>query len=114
MIAPEDKMLYTIVETAEEAVRVIYDFAAAFHARRVHPDHLLRSLTPLYMGRVASFVAETRESLAGEVEEKMEKLCLLYEQEKPYLIEQWPGSPAPQPEAPPDAAPLHSPSASPA
>jgi len=26
MIAPEDRMLYTIVETAEEAVHVIYDF----------------------------------------------------------------------------------------
>ena len=95
-------------------VRVIYDFAAAFHARRVHPDHLLRSLTPLYMGRVASFVAETRESLAAEVEDKMEKLCLLYEQDKPYLIEQWLGSPAPQPDTPPDVAPLPSPSASPA
>jgi len=72
-------------------VRVVYDFAAAFHRRRLNPDHLLRSLTPIYMGRVASFVADTRESLAGEVEAKIEKLCLLYEQSKPYLIEQWQG-----------------------
>jgi hypothetical protein len=72
-------------------VRVVHDFAAAFHWRRIHHDHLLRSLTPIYMGRVASFVADTRESLAGEVEAKIEELCLLYEQSKPYLIEQWKG-----------------------
>ncbi|MBI3697667.1 MAG: glycosyltransferase [Acidobacteria bacterium] len=79
-------------------VKVAYDFAAAFHLRKVHPDHLLRSLTPVYMGRVASFVKDTRESLAAEVEEKIEGLCLLYEQWKPYLIEQWQGTPAPGPE----------------
>ncbi len=73
--------------------RVIYDFAAAFHARTIHPDHLLQSLTPIYMGRVASFVSETRESLAGEVEEKIENQCLLYEQWKPYLIKHWKGLP---------------------
>ena len=72
-------------------VRVIYDFAVAFNAPKVHPDHLLRSLTPVYMGRVASFVAETRESCAADVEAKIETLCRLYEQRKPYLIEHWQG-----------------------
>ncbi|MBI3665001.1 MAG: glycosyltransferase [Acidobacteria bacterium] len=91
-------------------VKTIYDFAVAFHKRQIHPDHLLRSLTPIYMGRVASFVAETQESLAGEVEQKIEDLCLLYEQCKPYLVEQWRGSPAVQ-EAK-TGVPVHSPSPS--
>ena len=71
-------------------VRLVYDFAVAFEARQINPDHLLKSLTPAYMGRVASFVLETRDSTAFEVEEKIEQLCLLYEQWKPYLIERWP------------------------
>ncbi len=70
-------------------VRIIYDLAAAFHARRINVDHLLGSLTPIYMGRVASFVLETKDSTAREVEEKIEQLCLLYEQAKPYLMERW-------------------------
>ena len=71
-------------------VRLVYDFAVAFRARQINPDHLLKSLTPAYMGRVASFVLETRDSTAFQVEEKIEQLCLLYEQWKPYLIERWP------------------------
>ncbi len=70
-------------------VRVIYDMAAAYHARKINTDHLLGSLTPIYMGRVASFVLETKDSTARDVEEKIEQLCLLYEQAKPYLVERW-------------------------
>lgn len=84
-------------------VRLICDFAAAHHARKIHPQHLLRSLTPVYMGRVASFVVETRDSTAHGVEMKIERLCQLYEQWKPYLIEQWEPSAAP-PAAPQEAS----------
>jgi hypothetical protein len=76
-------------------VRAIYDFAVAYNVRKIHTDHLLRSLTPLYMGRVASFVAETTNSTAREVEEKIEQLCLVYEKWKPYLIERWQHEPEP-------------------
>jgi len=75
-------------------VRVIYDMAAAFHGRKINRDHLLGSLTPIYMARVASFVLETRDSTAQEVEDKIEQLCLLYEQAKPYLIERWKAIPS--------------------
>ena len=36
--------------------RVVVDFAVAHHERRLPRDHLLRSLTPLYLGRVAAFL----------------------------------------------------------
>jgi glycosyltransferase involved in cell wall biosynthesis len=70
-------------------VRVVYDFAVAYHKGTVHRDHLLKSMIPLYLGRVASFVTENRESSAREVEEKIEGLCKLFEEMKPYLIEHW-------------------------
>jgi hypothetical protein len=46
-------------------------------------------MTPLYMGRVASFVGENLAATAAEVEERIEKLCLCFEEHKPYLIERW-------------------------
>jgi hypothetical protein len=69
--------------------RVIYEFALAAHRKAMMPEHLLKSFTPLYLGRVASFILETQQSDHGAVEEKIEKLCLTFEQRKPYLIEQW-------------------------
>ena len=73
-------------------VRVVYDFAAAYHRGSVDRSHLLRSLTPLYLARVASFVVETRALSSQEVEEKIEQLCRSYEDLKPYLIANWTGS----------------------
>jgi hypothetical protein len=70
-------------------VALIYDFAVAFHRRVIHRDHLLQALVPLYLGRTASFVLETSESTAEEVEAVIEELCLQFEQQKPYLIANW-------------------------
>ncbi len=69
--------------------RIIYDFAAAYHKGSIHREHLLKSMIPLYLGRVASFVMENQESTAGEVETKIESLCRVFEEMKPYLIERW-------------------------
>ena len=70
-------------------VRIVYDFAVAYHKGSVHREHLLKSMIPLYLGRVASFVKENQESSAREVEEKIESLCKIFEETKPYLIERW-------------------------
>jgi hypothetical protein len=70
-------------------VRLVYDFAAAFHKGSVHREHLLKSMIPLYLGRVASFVKENQESPAREVEAKIESICKVFEEMKPYLIERW-------------------------
>jgi glycosyltransferase involved in cell wall biosynthesis len=69
--------------------RTVYDFAVAWRRDLVHREHLLQSLTPLYLGRVASFVLSTQESDAADVERRLEALCLEFEQQKPYLIERW-------------------------
>jgi len=70
-------------------VRVVYDFAIAYHEGSIHREHLLKSMIPLYLGRVASFVKENQKSSAEEVEKEIESLCQAFEEKKPYLIEHW-------------------------
>jgi glycosyltransferase involved in cell wall biosynthesis len=70
-------------------VQLVFDFAIAYQKGTVHRDHLLKSMIPLYLGRVASFVKENRESSAREVEDRIEDLCKLFEEMKPYLIGHW-------------------------
>ncbi|MHB8091292.1 MAG: glycosyltransferase [Syntrophales bacterium] len=68
---------------------IIYSFALAAHTRVINREHLLKALTPLYIGRTASFVKETIESDAAQVEEKIEELCRLFESKKHILCENW-------------------------
>jgi glucosylglycerate synthase len=70
-------------------VHIVYDFAVAYYKGSIHREHLLKSMIPLYLGRVASFVMENQKSSAIEVEEKIESLCMVFDEMKPYLIERW-------------------------
>lgn len=68
---------------------IIYDFALAYHLRTIGRDHLLRAMTPLYLGWVAAYAIEV-ESLGGPaVERRLERLCTAYESRKPYLVSRW-------------------------
>jgi glycosyltransferase involved in cell wall biosynthesis len=70
-------------------VAVIYDFALAYHRRVIDREHILKSLTPLYLGWVASFAHQVENESAVQVEDRIEKLCQVFEQLKPYLLNQW-------------------------
>jgi len=70
-------------------VAVIYDFALAHYRQVLNREHLLKSLTPLYLGWVASFARQTEQESAMEVEKRIEKLCVVYETMKPSLIAHW-------------------------
>ncbi len=72
-------------------VRTIMSFALACHRKVVRREHVIKSLTPLYLGKIASFVIETWDSAAGAVEQRLEDLCLAFEREKGYLVERWNG-----------------------
>jgi glycosyltransferase involved in cell wall biosynthesis len=72
-------------------VRVVLDFACAYKNNPMSKGVILRSLTPLYLARVASFVLETETLGAEEVELKIEQLCLTFERFKPRLIGDWNG-----------------------
>lgn len=70
-------------------VRVVYDFALAHHLRTISRDHLLKSMTPLYLGWVASYAREMQNSAPSAAEERLERLALAYEAAKPYLLSRW-------------------------
>jgi len=70
-------------------VRVVYEAALAYHDRRIPREHLIKSLTPLYLGRTATFVLETQGLTTMEAEERVEQLCRVFELNKSYLIERW-------------------------
>ncbi len=70
-------------------VRIVYDYALAYHRRVMSRTHILKSLTPLYLGWIASFVNQTMESDAGEVEDKLDALCQEFERQKSYLLANW-------------------------
>jgi glycosyltransferase involved in cell wall biosynthesis len=69
--------------------RVIYDYALAHHRRQLPREHLLKSLTPLYLARTASFVNEVRDLDQEDAEQVIESLCREFEQGKDYLLNNW-------------------------
>lgn len=76
-------------------VRSVLDFACAYKRHPMSRGHLLKSLTPLYLARVASFVGETEALSSADVEDKIEQLCLRFEALKTYLREHWDKTPRP-------------------
>ncbi len=82
---PKEEFLFPDKVWAE----IIYSFAVASHKRLMSQGHIVKALTPLYLGKVASFVIETWESSADEVEYRLEDLCLAFENGKAYLIDRW-------------------------
>jgi len=70
-------------------VQTVYDFAIAYHEKLIHREHLLRSLTPLYLGRTASLILETQNASHAEMERAIEQGCQIFENMKSYLVERW-------------------------
>jgi glucosylglycerate synthase len=68
---------------------IVYDFALGYTFRVLPHDHLLRSLTPLYTGWLASFVLEMTGAAQAEIDARVEQVCLAFELEKRYLISRW-------------------------
>ncbi len=70
-------------------VRIVYQFALAWHRRVLNREQLLRSLVPLYLGRTASFVLQNAEAGADEVEAAIRALADEFVDQKPWLRERW-------------------------
>jgi hypothetical protein len=70
-------------------VRIVYDFALGHRQRAISRDHLLRAMTPLYLGWVASYALELETAEGSTVEQRPERLALAYEAAKPYLVSRW-------------------------
>jgi len=69
--------------------RVIYDYAIAFHQKKLPAEHLIKSLTPLYLGKTASFILLAQDMEGAEAEAEIEKLCMEFESNKDYLVTSW-------------------------
>ena len=69
--------------------RIVFDFLLAYRARVMYRTHLVQSLAPLYLGRVAALVRRTRAQPASAVIEAMEQLGRVFEEEKSYLTDRW-------------------------
>jgi hypothetical protein len=67
----------------------VYDFALGYRLRVLARDHLLRSLVPLYLGWLASFILQVRDVRPEDVDQRVEQLGLAFEVQKPYLISRW-------------------------
>jgi glucosylglycerate synthase len=68
---------------------IIYSFAIASHRNILNRGHLLKSFTPLYIGKTASFIIETKACTARQFEMKIEQLCRVFEHDKLFLNINW-------------------------
>ena len=69
--------------------RVVYDFALAHRLRTISREQMLRALTPIYLGWVASYALELEHSSPEAAEQRLEKLCVVYEETKAYFVSRW-------------------------
>jgi hypothetical protein len=68
---------------------VIYDYALAYHKKKMSPEHLIKSLVPMYLARTASFIMEAEDMEHNGAEMEIERLCGEFESKKDYFIKNW-------------------------
>lgn len=68
---------------------IVYDFAIGYSGRAMPRDQLLRSLTPMYSGWLASFILQLPGANRAQIEDRVEHLCQVFELEKRHLISRW-------------------------
>jgi len=69
--------------------RTVYGFALAWRIRTIDRDHLLKALTPLYLGWVASYIRAVSDADSKQTQAAIEALCTAFEIEKSNFISQW-------------------------
>ncbi|MBP7706650.1 MAG: glycosyltransferase family 2 protein [Candidatus Aminicenantes bacterium] len=70
-------------------VQILFELAATFHAWTRNRFKIIELVTPLYYGRVASFVNQTRDMSSEEAERLVEEQALEFERQKDYLVAVW-------------------------
>jgi len=68
---------------------ILYELAATFHSWRFNRNKLMEIITPLYYGRVAAFINQTRKMSSLEAEKVVEEQAVEFEDNKDYLISIW-------------------------
>ncbi len=70
--------------------RILFEAAAGWRLRRLPGTTLVRSLVPLYLGKVATLVTELRDATDEEAEARLVSLAEYIEREKDSLVRLWP------------------------
>jgi hypothetical protein len=70
-------------------VTTVYDFAVGYQRWQGDRDQLVEMLVPIYLGRVAGFVNQSRDLSTADAEKIFDAQALRFEELKPYLIEKW-------------------------
>ena len=67
--------------------RILFDAVTAYYKMEGQQQEvLLDSLLPLYLGKVLSFVKKTERISIQQAEEYVENECMVFEENKPYLV----------------------------
>jgi len=75
---------------AQTWATILFDAAAAYGGMNpTEKKQLLDALIPLYLGRVLSFVKKTERMSLQQAEEYIENECMIFEENKPYIIKVW-------------------------
>jgi glycosyltransferase involved in cell wall biosynthesis len=75
--------------SVETWVKILYELAATFHKWGNNRGRLMEVTTPLYQGRVASFINRTWDMNSAEAEQVVEEQAQAFEDNKDYLIKVW-------------------------
>jgi glycosyltransferase involved in cell wall biosynthesis len=70
-------------------VQILYETAATFHSWTHNRTQLVNLVTPLYLGRVASFINRTKDMSSEQAEQVVEEQAQVFEDYKDYLIQMW-------------------------
>jgi hypothetical protein len=68
---------------------IVYDFALAHRLRTISRDHLLKSMTPLYLAWVASYAQDIKKHGDLTLDQRLERLSVAYESCKSYFVSRW-------------------------
>jgi hypothetical protein len=68
---------------------VLFETAATFHTWALNRTQLVNLVTPIYLGRVASFINQTKDMNSSEAEAVVEDQAMTFENAKDYLIQIW-------------------------
>jgi len=75
---------------ADHWARIVFDFAVAYNKSDLEPAEVIKAMTPLYYGRTAGLVKQSREMSTTEFEQQViQAQAQTFEKLKPYLVERW-------------------------
>lgn len=96
--AENQSRLRTILARPDEAYRfdseewapIVFDFAVAYNKSGLGQDKITNSMTPLYYGRTAGLVVESKEMDSATFEQEViQAQARTFEEMKPYLLKRW-------------------------